>query len=178
MAKEISAIEIKRLFYKDVTETEAFTADVTGAVAKAALTSFKEVKNIHQATWNLEEGEASQEKYKNQLTGKPYRTGGKEDGEVEISFIIGQYSYSQKAEFLGGTATESSWKRAKEAVEKKMAFIALTRDDQYIVLPYTSIEAREVNTDNAIGISVNATMLEPKTEGVSSEYWFDKSELA
>lgn len=137
----------------------------------------KEVKNIHQDTWTIEESEPSQDSYRNQLTGSVYRMGTKTMGDITVNFTIGQYDYKTKAEFLGGVATSASWKRARGIVEVKKALIALTQDDQYCVLPYCNINAHEANTDGAVGIAIVGTAMEPANEAVAPEYWFDKSEV-
>lgn len=155
------------------------TADLTGAALATLLkdTDTKEVKNIHQDTWTLEESEPSQDSYRNQLTGSVYRMGTKTMGDVTANFTIGQYDYALKAAFLGGTATEKSWKRARGIVEIKKCLIALTEDDQYCVLPNANINGHEANTDGAIGIAIVGTAMEPENEAISSEYWFDKDEV-
>lgn len=171
------AVGIKRLFYADPTK---ITGDLTGALLATLLkdADTKEVKNIHQDTWTIEESESSQDSYKNQLTGSVYRMGTKTVGEVTFNWTIGQYDYKTKAEFLGGTATDTSWKRARGIVEIKKALIALTEDGQYCVLTHANINAHEANTDGATGIAVVGTAMEPENEEVSPEYWFDASEVA
>lgn len=172
--KSVSAVDIQRLWYTDIT---AITEDLTGAILKTILASAKEVTNIHQDTWTIEEGEPSQDSYKNQLTGATYRMGAKTMGDVTFNWTIGQYDYATKAEFMGGTATDGSWKRKRGAVVVEKALIALTEDDQYCVLPKANITAREAQTDGAIGIAVVGTMMEPDITTVAPEYWFDKSEV-
>lgn len=137
----------------------------------------KEVKNIHQDTWTLEESEPSQDSYRNQLTGSVYRMGTKTMGEVTANFTIGQYDYPLKAEFLGGTATATSWKRARGIVEIRKVLIALTEDNQYCVLTNANINSHEANTDGAIGLAIVGTAMEPENEAISSEYWFDVEEV-
>lgn len=137
----------------------------------------KEVKNIHQDTWSIEESEASQDSYRNQLTGSIYRMGTKTMGDVTFNWTIGQYDYDTKAEFLGGTATNTSWKRPRGIVEVHKALIAETEDGQYCVLPYANITGREANTDGAIGLGIVGTAMEPANTEVSPEYWFDSSEV-
>ena len=66
MAGQISAIDIKKVWY---TETTEITAKVTATTLAALLKKATEVLNIHQDTWSLEEGESSQDSYKKQLTG-------------------------------------------------------------------------------------------------------------
>lgn len=174
--KQVSAVDIKRLWYAD---TSAITADLTGAALYNLINgdspAATEVKNVHQDTWSIEEDEPSQDTYKNQLTGSVYRMGSKEMGNVTFNWTIGRYDYATKAAFMGGDATETSWKRARGITEVKKCLIALTEDDQYCVLPYANVTAREANTDGAIGIAVVGTALEPENEEISSEYWFDSS---
>lgn len=98
-------------------------------------------------------------------------------GEVTMNFAIGQYDYETKAAFMGGTGTETTWKRARGATNIEKCMVALTEDDQYCVFPKASIVARNAETDDAVAISVVATALEPDNTDVSSEYWFDASEV-
>ena len=98
-------------------------------------------------------------------------------GEVTFNWTIGKYDYFTKAEFLGGVATATSWKRPRGIVEIQKALIALTEDNQYVVLPFANIRAREANTDGAVGVGVIGTMMEPDNEAISPEYWFDISEV-
>lgn len=172
MAEQISAIDIKKLWYTDPTD---ITTDVTASTLGDLLELATEVVNIHQDTWSLEEAESSQDSYKNQLTGSIYRQSKKTMGDITISFTIGQYDYKLKAELMGGTYTDNSWKRAKGPVYIHKAIIALTTDGVYIVYPYCSMMVREANTDGALGLSVSATVMEPKADTVSMEYWIDSA---
>lgn len=175
--KKISAVDIKELNYvlfKD--NTEVITEDLTGSALAALLKTAQKVLNVHQDTWTIEEDEPTITSYKNQLTEKTYRQR-KEMGDVSMNFTIGQYDYATKANLMGGTSTETSWKRSRGVVDIYAVMIALTEDNQYCVFPKGSVVAREANTDNAIGIAVAATAMEPETEAVSSEYWFDASEV-
>lgn len=171
---KISAVDIKRLWYAD---TSLVTGDLTGSMLKTILESATEVTNVHQDTWSIEEAEASQDTYNNQLTGMPYRMGAKTMGSVTYNWTIGQYDYQTKADLLGGTATGASWKRQRGAVTIYKTLIALTEDDQYAVLTKASISAREAQTDGAVGLAIVGTALEPENTAVSPEYWFDKSEV-
>ena len=176
---QVSAVDIKRLWYAD---EDAVVADLTGATLYALVKdngSATEIKNVHQDTWTVEEAESTQDSYKNQLTGSIYRMGAKSMGDVTFNFTIGRYDYVTKKELMGGDVinTDKGWKRARGIVEVKKCMIALTQDDQYCVLPYANIVAREANTDGAVGIAVIATMLEPLNEAVMPEYWFDASEV-
>lgn len=173
-AKKLSAVGIKKLWHFAPADV---TGKLTGTAVKALIdkTTTKQVKNIHQDTWTLEESEPSQDSYRNQLTGSVYRMGTKTMGDLTINFTIGQYDYEQKAEFLGGTATATSWERPRGITEIQRGFVALTEDGQYVVLPLCNVSGREANTDGAIGLGITATMMEPENEAVSPEYWFDSS---
>ena len=170
----ISAVDIKKLWYAD---HSAINSDLTGKALAELLnsSSVTEILNLHQDTWSIEESESSQDTYKNQLTGSAYRVGAKTLGDVTISFTIGQYDYATKAALMGGVGDAKSWKRERGIVEIKKAIIALTEDNQYIVIPYCNLSCREANTDGAIGLSVTGTMLEPINPAVMPEYWFDSS---
>ncbi len=183
---QISAVDIKRLWYADA---DAVSQDLTGALVYAMVKeggTATEIENVHQDTWSIEEAEPSQDAYKNQLTGATYRMGAKTMGDVTFNFTLGRYDYATKAALMGGStikgttpnqANDMGWKRERGVVEIKKCLIALTEDDQYCILPYANVTAREANTDGAIGIAVVGTMLEPLNKVVSPEYWFDASEV-
>lgn len=170
----LSAIDIKELYYCDPSK---ITADLTEKALKTLLagSDVKKLLNIHQDTWQIEETEASQDSYRNQLNGEVYRKGKKQMGDLNFNFTLGQYDYQTKADFLGGTATATSWKRARGAVDIHKCLIALTDDDQYAVLPYASIAGREATTDGAVGLPVVGSMVSPKNTAIAPEYWFDKA---
>lgn len=90
-AKKVTAANIKKLWYG---ETSEITADLTGQALHTLLQgeTLKEIKNIHQDTWTIEEAEASRTNYKNQLTNQTYRSD-KEMGDVTVNFTIGEYDY-------------------------------------------------------------------------------------
>lgn len=93
---QISAVDIKRLWYAD---EDAVSADLTGTALYALVKtngSATEIKNVHQDTWTIEEGDPTQEPYKNQLTGSTYRMGAKAMGDVTFNFTIGRYDYATK----------------------------------------------------------------------------------
>lgn len=173
---QISAIDIKKLWYA---ETSAVTVDLTGTLLSTILESAKEITNVHQDTWTIDESEPTQDSFRNQLTGNIYRFGAKQMGEVTFNFTIGRYDYVTKKDLLGGDVinTDKGWKRARGAVEIKKCLIALTEDDQYCVLPYANVVAREASTDGAVGLAVIGTAMEPETETIMPEYWFDASEV-
>lgn len=110
MAKVI-AVGIKKLYYADPAKV---TGDLTGTLLATIIkdVSTKQVENIHQDTWSIEEEERSTTEYRNQLTNGVYRQD-TEMGNIQMSFTIGQYDYETKAAFMGGTGSETSWKRAR-----------------------------------------------------------------
>lgn len=174
----ITAVGIKKLYYA---ETSAVTGDLTGAMLKTILETAKEVKNVHQDTWNIDEADPSITNYKNQLSKQTYRQT-KELGDVVMNFTIGQYDYDTKADLMGGEAIKRTgesvgWKRARGNVNINNCLIAKTEDDVWIVFPKGSVVAREANTDGAIGIAVSGTSLEPENTDIAPEYWFDDSEV-
>lgn len=171
---KVTAVNIAGLWYGEI---DTITEDLTGAKLAALLKTYKQVENIHQDTWTIEESEASQDTFKNQLTRATYRMGAKTMGDVTFNWTIGQYDYATKAAFMGGTATETSWKRSRGVTDVNKVLVAKTEDGQYCVLPKASISGREANTDGAIGIAVKGTMLEPENIAVCPEYWFDESEV-
>lgn len=174
----LSAIDIEKLWYGD---PSLVTATLTGTVLAKLLEneSLKEIKNVHQDTWTVEESEAQQDSYRNQLTGGIYRMGRKTPGEVTAKFTIGQYDYALKAEFLGGEVVDNGkgWKRSRDVKDIYKLLIFRTVDKQYGVFPYAAIKANEANTDKAVGIAVTGTANEPKNAAIASEYWFDESAL-
>lgn len=163
--KQISAIDIKKLWYCDPLTSAPTDGD-------SLLSGATEIKNVHQDTWQIEESESSQDGYKNQLTGATYRMGAKTMGDVTFNFTIGRYDFDLKAALMGGKATANGWSRARGIVEVKKCLIALTEDDVYCILPYANVNTREANTDGAIGLAVVGTMLEPENEEIMPEYWF------
>lgn len=171
---KISAVDIKRLWYAD---TNVITGALTGAMLKTILENATEVKNVHQDTWSIEEEEATQESYKDQLSGLTYRRGAKTMGDVTYNWTIGQYDYKTKADLLGGKATGTSWVRDRSSVSIYKTVIALTEDDQYAVLPKAGISARQAQADGAVGLAVVATAVLPDNDEVAPEYWFDISEV-
>lgn len=188
---KISAIDIKKLWYTDCISKPLIPKASESATGKqgldALITSAKEIENVHQDTWQIEEGEASQDSYRNQLNGHVYRLGRKQNGDLTVQFTVGQYDYATKAALMGGnmldedgevttTASEAvGWERAKDSVEMYKTLIALTVDDVYVVISRASLNAREANTDKAIGLAMSGMMTDPTVTGVSSEYWYDKS---
>lgn len=175
MSTTIIATGIKKLWYA---ETTAVTAKLTGPILATILKTAKEITNVHQDTWSIEEAEPSLTRYKNQLSGTNYRQS-EEKGDVVMSFTIGQYDYATKKDLMGGELidTDKGWHRARGVVNIYKCMIALTEDDQYLVFPKGAIVAREANTDGAIGLAVSAIALEPDNADVSPETWLRADEV-
>jgi len=176
MAK--SAIGIKKLYYGAVLASSADAAVLTSAGIATLISSMTEITNVHQDTWALEEGEPSQDSFKNQLTKSVYRMGDKQMGDITISFEVGQYDWATKAALIGGDVIEESsvavgWKRAKGISDMKKSFVAITEDNVAFVFPKCNVLSSEGNTDGAISIRMSATVLEPEQDFLRSEYWFD-----
>lgn len=183
--QQISAIDVKRLWYADAIADDAtgFTAEDLKKLVGTNGTA-TEIENVHQDTWTLEESEASQDSYRNQLTGSVYRMGRKTMGDINMNFTIGRYAYKTKADLMGGTVLTNEageaigWERARGAVELKRMLVALTTDDVYCVLPYCNLNTREATTDKAIGLATVGTAMEPTSTAIAPEYWFDADEIA
>lgn len=181
---KISAIGIKGLFYGKVIDAVAVAYDETNednetglspAELKAWLATAKKVKNVHQDTWNYEEGEATITKYKNQLTKTAYRQS-VEPGDASIKFSIGQYDFDVKKDFKGGVATENKHAAAKTYNPKDMTIAALTEDDVYIVFTKAGVTANDISTDGAIALAVTASPMEPDIE-IESVAWISKASV-
>lgn len=174
----VSAIDIKELKY---CAKELVTQDLTKAAAMTLWEGGTNILNVHQDTWTIDETEASQDFYKNQLTKTNYRKGAKTMGDVTFNFTIGAYDFVTKANLMGGETIMDGgkaigWKRARKSVEMELCMMALTTDDVLCILPRANVSSREANTDGAIGLATVATALEPDVESVSPEYWFDVEE--
>lgn len=183
--KKFSAVDIKAFRFLDTTKVIGDVA--TPGMFKTLWEAAKDtaIANMHQDTWTYEEAEGSQDFYTNQLTGLKYRSGVKSMGDISVNFTIGQYDYQDKVNVLGGSIiydkTDKTkavgWKRAKGVVEIYKAVLAQTRDGQYVLLPNVYIEAHEGNTDKAVGLVVKGTAIEPESNEISIEYWFDEDEV-
>lgn len=171
--RKVSSIKIKDLRYNEVLNT---APDLSGVAAlfKAAT----KIDNSHQGTFAYEEEEPTINSYKNDLTGKVYRSD-VEPGDKRINFVIGQYDFETKAALQGGKSDETgkSYTSGDSAELKYKSFFALTQDNVLIVFPKANIIARNSSTDNAIGLAVSAVPEE--VSGVTKdEYWFDAEGLS
>lgn len=181
MGKEISAIGIKKIYYGKVINAvevpydETNEDNATGLSAKelkAWIATAKQVKNVHQDTWNFEEGEPTKTTYKNQLTKKVYRSK-TEPGDITVKFSIGKLDFEVKKDFKGGVATEDKYSAPSMYQDKYMTLAALTEDDVYVVLTKANVTANDVTTDDAIAMAVTATPEEPDIQ-VESVAWISK----
>lgn len=172
---KVTAVDIKGLWYAPLS---VVTGKLTASMLKSILedSKTKQITNVHQDTWAIEEEDPSVTRYRNQLTNGVYRET-REMGAVQMSFTIGQYSYEEKAAFIGGEATETSWARARGVTNIEYCMIALTADEQYCVFPKGAVTGRNAQADGAIGIGVAVTALEPDNAAISAEYWYSKSEV-
>lgn len=179
---KISSIGIKGIFYGKPIDTVAVPYDAdndeneTGLSPKELktfLASAKRVQNVHQDTWNYEEGEASITQYKNQLTKRTYRQS-VEPGDVSIKFVIGQYDFEVKKDFKGGVATENKYSAPSTYKEQNMTIVGLTEDDVYIVFPKAVVTANDLSTDNAIALAVTANPMEPDIQ-IETVAWVSKT---
>lgn len=170
--RKVSAIKIKDLRYADVLSAAPTLSDVATGFKSAS-----KIDNSHQQTFTYNEDEPSITQYKNDLTGKTYRSD-VEAGDKRIDFVIGQYDFDTKAALQGGTSgdTGKSYTSGDSSELRYKAFYALTQDNVLIVFPRANIIARNSSTDNAIGLAVSA--IPEEVSGVTKdEYWFDAEEL-
>lgn len=178
MAKTI--VSIKGLYYADPIKTiTSDTVGLTGTEVKAILEkdTTKQIINVHNTTFVYEEAESSVTDYINQLNGSIYFRDST-PGAVQMSFSIGQYDYQTKADLQGGKATATSWQRPVSQGLMYKCLIALTKDDTYIVFPNASINARGgMVEDKLLGLLLAGVAMETGVKGLTSEAWFDASEV-
>lgn len=170
--RKVSAIKIKDLRYAEVLAAAPTLSDVATGFKAAT-----KIENSHQQTFTYEEDEPSITQYKNDLTGKTYRSD-VEAGDKRINFVIGQYDFDTKQALQGGKSGDAgkSYESENSAELRYKAFYALTQDNVLIVFPKANIIGRNSSTDNAIGLSVSA--IPEEVSGVTKdEYWFDAEEL-
>lgn len=169
-------IGIKRLWYADVvTSVTTPASGYTGGELKTLLETATEVLNVHQDTWGYEESDPEVTEYINQLSGQPYYRDTVKQGIPTVSFTLGEYSFEDKAELQGGTATTTTWQRPSTSVEVEKCIIAQTKTGNYIFMPKASIVAKGSFVEKNIGLGVTAIPLETGVTGLASEKWFDAS---
>ena len=173
-------VDIAQLFYAEPITSIADAQDgLTGAEVKALIddTDTKQIVNVHGDTWSYEEEEGTTTPFRNQLNGNTYYVD-YQQGSTNISFSVGQYDYATKAELQGGTATTASWERPETSKVIYKSFVAVTKDDTYIVIPKAQITSRGGMIESKlIGLLLTATPVETGVAGLAPEKWFDASEI-
>jgi hypothetical protein len=174
-----TVVDIKQIFYGDPMTSVLVPANgLTGAEVKDFLDgNVKEIVNVHGTTFTYEEGEPSTTDYNNQLNGETYFRD-YTPAAKSINFSIGQYDYATKAELQGGEATATSWKSPKNQGIIYKTFVAITKDDTYIVFPKAIVNARAgMVEDKVIGLLFSASPIATGINGLETECWFDASEI-
>jgi hypothetical protein len=173
-------VDIKQIFYGNpLTSVASATDGLSGEEVYDLIhaESTKDVKNVHATTWQYNDDEPSTTNYINQLNGKTYYID-TTPGATNIGFSIGQYDYQAKADLQGGKATTTSWERPETQGIIYKSIVAVTKDDTYLVFPKAQITARGgMIEDKAIGLLLTATPVDTGVTGLTSEKWFDASEI-
>jgi hypothetical protein len=180
---KFSAIGIKKIWYGpalSAVATKYVEKTVNTGLSPAELKAFlalattKQVPNVHADTWKYEKAKPTKTYYKNKLTGKNYRAS-TVAGDSKITFSIGEYDFATKADFEGGTASDTKYSAPEETVDITYTLVALTEDGVYFVYSKADIAAGGVTTDDAVAIEVEATALESDVDGLEAESHIAKS---
>jgi hypothetical protein len=173
-----TVVDIKQIFYGNpISSVTSTSAGLTGGEVETFLGTAKEIVNVHGTTFTYEEGEPTTTDYTNQLNMQTYYRDFVPAAK-SINFSIGQYDYATKAELQGGTATATSWKSPKNQGIIFKTFVAVTKDDTYIVFPKAIVSARAGMVESKlIGLLFSASPIETGIEGLETECWFDASEI-
>lgn len=168
-------IGLKKLYYGDV-----ITEDLTLEKVKTLLSSFTEIKNVHQDTWGYEQDDPNVEDYINELDGKPYYRDATTAGNKTISFTLGVYSVEDKIALCGGTATTDNkgWKAPDDIPLINKGIIAITKTGNYIVFTNASIVGKNAPQSKNIGLGVTAVAMDNDNDGVADEYLFSGEDSA
>ena len=167
-------IGIKRLWYGNPLAADLKKlSDVT-----ALLSTFTEIKNVHNDTWDYSQDDPDTNDYVNQLTGLPYYTDKTTQGNKTISFTLGVYSYEDKVALQGGTLIKDQdatvgWKSSDTIENIHKAIIGQTKTGNYVVFSNANIIGKVDKQDANLGLGVQAVANASVTEGVSDEYWFE-----
>ena len=167
-------IGIKRLWYGDV-----ITAAVTPESLKAWLTAAntKEVKNVHQDTFQYNQDDPSVTDYINQVTGKPYYRDKTSEGSKTIAFTIGEYEFDDKVALQGGTLVKDGeetvgWSAPDDLSLIYKGIVGLTKTGNYVVFTNAGIVGKTTMAEQNMGLGVTAAAMGNPTDGVKDEYWF------
>ena len=175
-------IGIKKIWYG-----EPFNATITGASLAAWLKTATEVKNSHDGTWGYSQDDPNVTEYKNELTGRVYYRDKIEDGARTVKFTMGEYSYKNKADLQGGKmidatgaeVTEESkavgWQSSSDLSNINKGVVGLTKTGNYVVFANASIVGKVDTQEKALGLGVTAVCMEPETDGVAAEVWYNGS---
>lgn len=166
-------IGLKKLYYGAV-----ITEDLTLEKVKTLVSSFTEVKNVHQDTWSYEQNDPNIEDYINGIDGKPYYRDPTTAGNKTISFTLGVYSFADKIALCGGEMTTDGkgWKADEEIPMIQKAIIAITKTGNYIVFTNASIVGKNTAQSKNIGLGVTAVAMDNENDGVADEYMFSGEE--
>lgn len=177
---------IKELYYG---EPLSLTGDITEAKIKTAVLAIiagnKSITNVHDTTFVYEEEEASVTDYKNQMNGKIYFRDST-PGAVTMAFSVGQYDYATKAALQGGSVIMDSstpakaigWSRPESSDLIYKTIVAITADRTVIVFPRAYISSRGgMVEDKLVGLLLTATAMDTGITGLTSEMWYDESEI-
>jgi hypothetical protein len=170
-----TVVDIKELYYGELLTS----GPLTGALVKTFIddAGTKSIENVHSTTFTYDEAEPSTTDYINQLNGQTYYRDFV-PGSKQINFSIGQYDYATKAELQGGTATATSWKAPTQQGIIFKTFVAVTKDDTYIVFPKAIVTARAGMIESKlVGLLFVASPIETGIAGLETEGWFDASEI-
>lgn len=165
-------IGIKKLWYTEVIQT-ALTAQSLKTLLSGDLV--KEITNTHGDTFTYTQDDPTVTEYINGITGRPYYREKTDKGARTISFTIGEYDLSTKAELQGGEASEDgkTWQDNDEMEFIEKAFIAKTKTGNYLVFTDASVIGKVDVQEKNLGLGVSAVAMDNPNEGVASEYWFD-----
>lgn len=166
--RTVSVIGVKQILYGDPLDTAP-----TYATLESLFTSFKEVPNVHQGTYEFTEEDGTTTEYKDELTGQTYRLSF-EAGSVGLNWTIGAYDFDTKAELMGGKSLEESkgWERGNSGEQRYKCVVAVSNDNIAIIFPKANIIGRGASTDGAVGLAISAIPLKVSTT-IASEYQFD-----
>lgn len=166
--KRFVAIGVKQILYGEPISEKPQDSNLT-----TLFTGFKEVSNVHQATFEYVEETGSIDEYKNQLNGQTYASKFNA-GTQNVNWTIGQYDFEEKKEFMGGEVLEDGkgWERGSSGIQNYKTVVIVTEDDMAFIFPKANVIGRGGATEIGVGIAVTVTPLDPGN-GLSAEYNYD-----
>lgn len=164
-------IGIDKLFYlSPITEDLHLGKDKLVALMNDAAT--KEVKNIHEGTFQYSHDDPEVTDYVNEVDGKTYYRDKKNDGTKSIAWSQGDYTLEEKADLQGGTYKDGIWSTNDTQTFVYKAVIAKLKTGNFVVFSNASIIAKVDTQEKGLMLGVTATATASDTEGVEQEYWF------